>query len=62
MLCCECDNLEISIIKKVFTLDYLLANIIDLYKKNLFDIWDSQFDENKIEEFLNVFYNNFKVE
>lgn len=62
MLCCECDNLEISIIKKVFTLDYLLANIIDLYKKNLFYIWDSQFDENKIEEFLNVFYNNFKVE
>ena len=52
----KCEQQGICFIKKLFVLDYLIDTLEEIYQKNLFDEWDKAFDQNKIDEFLNLFY------
>lgn len=55
-ICRECNNEAHCIIEKVFTLDYVLSRLCDIYKKHLFDLWDEGFDDDKIKYYLDLFY------
>ncbi|MBD5486019.1 MAG: hypothetical protein HDR18_10985 [Lachnospiraceae bacterium] len=52
----ECKNQGVCFIQKLFVLDYLLNTIEEVYQNNLFDILDKNFDSNKINEFISLFY------
>lgn len=52
----ECRNQGVCFIQKLFVLDYLLNTIEEVYQNNLFDVWDKNFDADKINEFISIFY------
>lgn len=52
----KCGQQGICFIKKLFVVDYLIDTLEEIYQKNLFDEWDNAFDQNKIDEFLKLFY------
>ena len=56
-ICKECPNQGICIIRKIFTVDYILSKLIEVYQQNLFKMWDDSFSEEKINEFIEICFD-----
>lgn len=59
-ICNECSEQGICILKKIFTLDYIIDRLISIYQENLFQIFDEMFDRKKIDEFLELYRKSVK--
>ncbi|RDY26804.1 hypothetical protein CHL78_012090 [Romboutsia weinsteinii] len=53
-ICSECPNQGMCILKKIFTLDYIIERLISVFQENLFKVFDETFDKEKTNEFLNI--------